>query len=125
MYKLGNVDSVYDVKRRPMRPLILSRDSPSLPCHACKRNAHSGFEFKLCWHQHTLTHFGILKAKRPRILTKCHALYPQRYPPRHEEKVRATVPFVAFQAETKPYGTMNYTPPSLKVYRFDRQLQNG
>jgi hypothetical protein len=51
---------------------------------------------------------GPSKAKRPRNIAKCHALsYPQRHPPSHEEKVRATFPFVAFHAETKvtkPYG---------------------
>ena len=43
----------------------------------------------------------------------------------HVGKARAIVPFVAFQAETKPYGMKSCTPPSLKVYRFDLQVHNN
>jgi len=41
-------------------------------------------------------------------VVECHALYPQRYPKKHEEKARAIVLFVVFQEETKPYGMKNY-----------------
>jgi hypothetical protein len=68
------------------------------------------------------THFGTLEGKEIKKHNQCHALYPRRHPTRHEEKARVIVPFVAFQAETKPYGMKSYMPPSLKVCCFGRQV---
>ena len=61
-------------------------------------------------HSHSIWDTQSKETKNTEV--KCHVLYPQRHPKRKKVKPKAIVPSVAFQEETKPYGTRNYTPPS-------------